>query len=212
MIKCKFSSSWRQIFEKIRRVKFLRIVISYDCVVIEGYRTRTWLLLFAFSPPLLFRFSYLFFPPLTGHLVGFILVGNGLGKTFRILGLNERKGRWVVEQDFHGNFRGNVTWFFAFFSGVLDWIVLILVWFERSFPSAQVRGQSYPWILKLMTSQVVERTRIRTGGYWRLRGECVKINYILEQNLLKFQWLLMIFVLLNFYLFWSSWAFSVKCA
>ena len=114
MIKCKFSSSWRQIFEKIRRVKFLRIVISYDCVVIEGYRTRTGLLLFAFSPPLLFRFSYLFFPPLTGHLVGFILVGNVLGKTFRILGLNERKGRWVVEQDFHGNFRGNVTWFFAF--------------------------------------------------------------------------------------------------
>ena len=28
--------------------------------------------------------------------------------------------RWVVEQDFHGNFRVNVTWFFAFFSGVLD--------------------------------------------------------------------------------------------
>ena len=25
-------------------------------------------------------------------------------KAFRILGLNERKGRWVVEQDFHGNF------------------------------------------------------------------------------------------------------------
>ena len=184
MIKCKFSSSWRQIFEKIRRVKFLRIVISYDCVVIEGYRTRTWLLLFAFFPPLFFRFSYLFSPPLTGHLVGFILVGNVLGKTFRILGLNERKGRWVVEQDFHGNFRGNVTWFF--FSSVLDWIVFILVWFERSFPSAQVRGQSYPWILKLMTSQVVERTRIRKGGYWRLMGECVKINYILEQNLLKF--------------------------
>ena len=25
-------------------------------------------------------------------------------KAFRILGLDERKGRWVVEQDFHGNF------------------------------------------------------------------------------------------------------------
>ena len=30
-----------------------------------------------------------------------------------------------------------VTWLFAFFSGVLDWIVLILVWFERYLHSAQ---------------------------------------------------------------------------
>ena len=39
---------------------------------------------------------------------------------FRILGLDERKGRWAVEQDFHGNFQVNVTQFFAFFSGVRD--------------------------------------------------------------------------------------------
>ena len=51
---------------------------------------------------------------------------------FRILGLDERKGRWAVEQDFHGNFQVNVTRFFAFFSGVRDWIVPLLVWFERS--------------------------------------------------------------------------------
>ena len=57
---------------------------------------------------------------LAGHLVGFILVGKVLEKAFRILGLDERKGRWVVEQDFHGNFQVNVAWFFAFFSGVLD--------------------------------------------------------------------------------------------
>ena len=31
-------------------------------------------------------------------------------KAFRILGLDERKGRWEVEQDFHGNFQLNVTW------------------------------------------------------------------------------------------------------
>ena len=202
MIKCKFSLSWRQIFENIRRVKFLRIEISNDCAVIEGYRTRTLLLLFAFSPPLFFRFSSLIFSLLAGYLVGFILVGKVLGKTFRILGLNERKSRWVVEQDFLGNFRGNVTWFFCLYSpGVLDWVVLILVWFERSFPFAQVSGQSYPWLLKLMTSQAAERTRIRTGGYWPPRGECVKINYILEQNLSEFQWLLMICILLNFYWF-----------
>ena len=46
-----------------------------------------------------------------GHLVGFILVGKALRKAFRILGLGERKGRWVVEQDFHGNFRVKITWF-----------------------------------------------------------------------------------------------------
>ena len=47
-------------------------------------------------------------------------MGKVFGKAFRILGLEERKGRWVVEQDFHGNFQVNVTWFFAFLSDVLD--------------------------------------------------------------------------------------------
>ena len=78
-----------------------------------------------------------------------------------------------MEQDFHGDFQVNVTWFFACFSGVLDWIVLILVWFERSLHSAHVSGQSCPWPLKLMTSQRVQRTRIRTGGYRWFRGEWV---------------------------------------
>ena len=32
-------------------------------------------------------------------------------KAFRILGLGERKGRWATEQDFHGGFQVNVTWF-----------------------------------------------------------------------------------------------------
>ena len=58
---------------------------------------------------------------------------------------DQRKGRWVVG---HGNFQGNVSWFFAFFSGVLDWIVLNLVWFERSLHSVQVSEQSRPWTLK----------------------------------------------------------------
>ena len=30
--------------------------------------------------------------------------GKRFGKAFWILGLDERNGRWVVEQDFHGNF------------------------------------------------------------------------------------------------------------
>ena len=78
------------------------------------------LLLFAFSPPIFFRFSCLIFFSSAVHLVGFILVGNVLSKDFRILGLDDRKGRWVGEQDFHGSFQVNVTCFFAFFSGVLD--------------------------------------------------------------------------------------------
>ena len=48
-----------------------------------------------------------------------MLVGKIFRKAFRILGLDERKGRWEVEQDFHGNFQVNFTWFVAFFSGVL---------------------------------------------------------------------------------------------
>ena len=42
-------------------------------------------------------------------------------KALRILELDGRKCRRVVEQDFHGNFLDNVTFFFfAFFSGVLN--------------------------------------------------------------------------------------------
>ena len=101
------------------------------------------------------------------------MVGKVFTKGFRILGLDERKSRWVVEQDFHGNCRVNMTWFFSFFSSVLDWILLILVWFERSLHSAHISGQSYPWPLKLMMSQVVEGTWIPMGSYRWLRGEWV---------------------------------------
>ena len=43
-------------------------------------------------------------------------MGNVFRKALMISELDKRKGRWVVEQDFHGNFQVNVTWFFAFFS------------------------------------------------------------------------------------------------
>ena len=46
-------------------------------------------------------------------------MGKVFGKAFRTLVLDERKGRWVVKQDCHGNFPVNVTWFFAFFLGLL---------------------------------------------------------------------------------------------
>ena len=47
-------------------------------------------------------------------------MGKVVRKAFRILELDERKGRWVVEQDFHGDFQVDVTFFFVVFSGVLD--------------------------------------------------------------------------------------------
>ena len=47
-------------------------------------------------------------------------MGRVFRKAFKILGLGERKGRGVMEQDFHGDFQVNVTWSFACLSGVLD--------------------------------------------------------------------------------------------
>ena len=87
-----------------------------------GFKSDTAVLTFTFRflSSFIFSLSLPHFFCFVGHSVGFILVGNVFRKAFRILGIDERKGRWVVEQDFHGNFRVNVTWFFAFFSGVLD--------------------------------------------------------------------------------------------
>jgi len=41
-------------------------------------------------------------------------VGKVFGKAFRTLVLDERKGRWVVKQDCHGNFPVNITFFIVF--------------------------------------------------------------------------------------------------
>ena len=113
--------------------------------IVFGFKSNPSVLTFRFrflSSPLFLLFMSCF--SLAGHLVGFILVGKVFRKAFRILGLDERKVSWVVEKDFHANFQVNVTLFFAFFSGVLDWILLILVWFERSLHSAQLSRQSCP--------------------------------------------------------------------
>ena len=70
-----------------------------------GFKSDTAVLTFSFR----FLFSPLFslylphFFYLAGHLVGFILVGKVFRKAFRIFGLDERKGRWAVEEDFHAN-------------------------------------------------------------------------------------------------------------
>ena len=55
-------------------------------------------------------------------------MGRVCRKAFKILGLGESKGRWVMGQDFHGDLQVNLAWFFAVFSGVLDcpcWIFML---------------------------------------------------------------------------------------
>ena len=44
-------------------------------------------------------------------------MGRVFRKAFRILGLGERKARWVMEQDLQGDLQVNLAWFFA---SVLD--------------------------------------------------------------------------------------------
>ena len=90
--------------------------------IVFGFKSDTAVLTFTFRflSSLLFSLFLPHFFFSAGHLVGFILVGRVFRKALRILGLGERKGRWVMEQDFHGDFQVNVTWFFACFSGVLD--------------------------------------------------------------------------------------------
>lgn len=73
----------------------------------------------------------------------------------------------VVEQNLHWNFRVEVTCIFACFSGLLDWVTLIWVWFERSFPAGEVTCQSCPWSLKVMTSQAAQGSWFGKG---RLRA------------------------------------------
>ena len=38
-----------------------------------------------------------------------------IGLATGLLGLGQREGRWAMEQDFHGDFQVNVTWFFCLF-------------------------------------------------------------------------------------------------
>ena len=95
---------------------------------------------YLFSPSLL-PSSFAFFC----HIIFFFcwafsvfnLVGKVFGKALRILGSDERKGSWVLEQDFHGNFRAPVSGqcYMVFLPVQSPWLNrahYILVWFERS--------------------------------------------------------------------------------
>ena len=163
--------SWRIHLLHCRRIYFFILVrLVLACTV-----------LFSFSPPLFFRFFCLIFF-LMQAFSRFHSGGKGFWKSLiRILELDERKARWVVEQDFHGNFQVNVTWFFAFFSGVFDWIVLILVqfvWFEISLHSAQVNGHKLSVTIRTDDVTSSRSTWTRMGGYRQLRGEWVNKSFI----------------------------------
>ena len=80
----------------------------------DFFSSLSWLLLFDLSSSLFFRFSCLILFFFCWEFRRLYFGRKIFRKAFRILGLDEKKGRWVVEQDFHGNFLVNVTLFFVF--------------------------------------------------------------------------------------------------
>ena len=86
-----------------------------------------------------------------------------------------------VEQDFHGNFQVNVTWFFCLFLRC-PWLNCAhsgMVWNISSLCT-----RSNLWQSKLIMSQAVERMWICTGGYRQLRGKWVNSKTNLVKLLL----------------------------
>ena len=78
---------------------------------------------------------------------------------------DQRNGRWVVG---HGNFQGNVSWFLPFSPVSLTELCSTWYGLKDLFTPQKLADKV---VLGLMTSQAVEWTWIRTGGYGRLRGE-----------------------------------------
>ena len=81
-----------------------------------GFKSSTTLSTFTFRflsfPLFSLSLPHFFFFQLAGHLVGLILMGRVSKKPFIILELGTQKGRWVMEQAFHGDFQVSDTWFF----------------------------------------------------------------------------------------------------
>ena len=108
---------------------------------------------------LIFRFL-LFFPffLLLGINSRLHFVGKVFLRAFRILGLDERQGRWLASGTrFSWKFSGQCYMFFvAFFHPGMVW--------EISSLCTGITGQSCPWPLKLMIPQEVEGTWICMCG------------------------------------------------
>ena len=84
--------------------------------IVFGFKSDTAVSTFTFRFLSSFLFS-LFLPHFFFSCWAFsrLHLGRVFGKSFRILGLGERKVEWAIEQDFHGDFQANVTWFFCLF-------------------------------------------------------------------------------------------------
>jgi len=83
--------------------------------LVLGFKNDTVVLTFLLPSSFTFRASLFFFCCASG----FILVGKDIKERFydlviTLYTVDERKGRWIVEQDFHGNFQVNITWLFPF--------------------------------------------------------------------------------------------------
>ena len=116
--------------------------------VVFEFKSETAVLTFTFrflSSPF-FRFSCLMLFFSCWALVGFILGANVFRKALRILGWDERRGRRVVERDFHGNFQVNVTWLFCLFLAPVSLNELCSFWcgLKDLFTLHKFFGQSCP--------------------------------------------------------------------
>ena len=91
-------------------------LLKFEHVWKEKFWDSSWFSTWHSSLHFFFSFSLLhssltFLASFSFILLGIYFCRMVFGKAFTILGLDERKGRWVVEQDFHENFRITVTYF-----------------------------------------------------------------------------------------------------
>ena len=120
-------------------------------IFVPGLKKKTttqgsWLFIFALlSSPLfsLFLPHFFFF---CWAFIGFNLVGKVSGKALTILGSDERKGRWVSEQDFQGNFR------------------------------APVSGQCYMVFLPFCPASLTESCSLHSGMVWKISFNVMSAN------------------------------------
>ena len=132
--------------------------------------------LFFFSSPLFFCFSSLisFFFHFSFIFLGIYFCRMVFGKAFAILGLDDRKGRWAVEQDFHENFRINVTCFSLhfFWPPWLNHTHSGMVWKISTSCTSKPTKLS----LDVKTDDIISGRR-DVDPHRRFRGEKVSTNY-----------------------------------
>ena len=148
--------------------KYFEIVLGSKC------DTVVFTFFFSFS---LLHSSFAFL--VSSHNFSFIFLGiyfcrMVFGKAFAILGLDDRKGRWAVEQDFHENFRINVTCFSLhfFWPPWLNHTHSGMVWKISTSCTSKPTKLS----LNVKTDDIISGRR-DVDPHRRFRGEKVSTNY-----------------------------------